>query len=63
LAFGLCCQHYTQKLRHGQIQNRTRLSENEIVIRPDYAEIVVYDKQNNECGRGLIDLEDVDKIK
>lgn len=63
LAFGLCCKHYTQKLRHGQIQNRTRLSENEIVIRPDYAEIVVYDKQNNECGRGLIDLEDVDKVK
>lgn len=59
---GYCQRHYSQYKRYGKILNRTIHDLNEIVIYEDYAEIVLYNKQCEEVGRALIDIEDVDKV-
>lgn len=38
-------------------------SKNDILIYEDHAEIVLLDQNDNETGRAIIDLEDVDKVK
>jgi hypothetical protein len=48
---------------YGHILNRNRRDKNEIILYEDYAEIVLYDKDNNEFNRAFIDLEDVEKCK
>jgi len=63
LAKGYCSKHYTQLRKHGRILERTNADPNEIIKYEDYAEIILYDKNQKECGRALIDLEDIDKIK
>ena len=62
-AKGYCIKHYNQYRTYGKILERTRFDLNEIVIYEDYAEIVLYNKDNMEVARALIDLEDVDKVK
>ena len=62
LAKGLCNKHYKQIYRHGKIIE-TIHDRNKIVMLDTYAEIILKDKQFNEIGRALIDLEDVDKVK
>lgn len=58
-----CTKHYNQIVRYGRIKTRTAFDKNEIVENEDYAEIILYDKSNNEKARAKIDKEDVDKIK
>ena len=41
---------------------RTKFDPNEIILRDDYAEIVLYDKRNQEKARAIIDIEDIDTI-
>ena len=41
---------------------RTKYDKNEIVIYDNYAEVILYDNNNNEKARTLIDLEDIDKV-
>ena len=43
--------------------NRTNRDPNEIIEHEDYAEIVLYNKKQEEVSRALIDLEDIDKVK
>lgn len=62
-AKGYCSKHYQQYKRCGHILNRTTHDSNEIIEYEDYAEIVLYDKDNIEVGRAIIDLEDIDKVK
>ena len=45
------------------MKERNQYDPNEIIIRGDIAEIVLYDKQCNEKARTIIDAEDVEKIK
>ena len=45
------------------MKKRTVFTLNDIVIYNDYAEIVLYDRYNNEKCRALIDLDDIDKVK
>ena len=59
---GYCSKHYMQYRKYGHILERTKFDLNEIVIYDDYAEIVLYNKDNVEITRALIDLEDVDKV-
>lgn len=59
---GYCQRHYQQIKKYGRII-RTRFDKNEIVIYEDYAEILLCDKDGEEVGRALIDLEDIDKVK
>lgn len=65
LAKGYCNRHYKQYKKYGTITytGRSRLDTNEIIERDDYAEIVLYDKQNNEIARAIVDLEYVDTVK
>lgn len=57
-AKGYCKKHYEQIRRYGRITNK-----NEIIIYSNYAEMILYDKNNNEKARTLIDLDDIEKIK
>ena len=60
---GYCCRHYNQIRRCGHILERSQRDANEIIEHEDYAEIVVYNKQNEETAKVLIDLEYVDLVK
>jgi len=48
---------------HGHLLERTSREPNEIVIKGSYAEVILYNKKQEEKCRTKIDLEDVDKIK
>lgn len=63
IARGYCNKHYIQRKRHNKIFKRTRFDKNEIILKNDYAEVVLYDNKRKEIARTLIDLEDVEKIK
>lgn len=58
----LCSKHIKHMRRHGKILERTKLDPNEIIVKDTYAEIVLYDKNQKEKGRALIDIEDVEKV-
>lgn len=60
---GYCQKHYQQYKKYGHIPERTRLDPNEIIEYDDYAEMVIYDKDNNEIARTMIDLEYVELVK
>ena len=64
VAKGLCSKHYNQLRRYGKIFKYTcRDKINHIEILKDHAEIYLIDINNEVCGKTLIDLEDVDKVK
>ena len=48
--------------RTGQILFHSHKDPNEIIEYDDYAEIILYDKNNNEIARTLIDLDDIEKV-
>ena len=48
---GLCVKHYTQMRRHGRILDKTRFDKNDVVVHQDYAEIILVDSTDTECGR------------
>lgn len=58
-----CTKHYNQIARYGHVKIRTAFDKNEIVENEDYAEIILYNKDNIEKARAKIDNEDVDKIR
>ena len=59
----LCGKHYLQYRRHGRIQSRTKFDPNEVIECENHCEVVLYDKDNNEKCRALIDLEDKQLVK
>lgn len=61
LAKGLCCKHYKQMYRHGEII-KTIYEPNDIVCYETYAEVILRDKYGKECARALIDLDDVELV-
>ena len=63
LAKGYCDKHYRQFKRHGKILERTRYDKNEIIEYKDFAEVVLYDKNNKEIARTKIDLKNIDLVK
>jgi hypothetical protein len=60
-----CGKHYMHMKRHGKILKRTRFDKNEIIEYPDknIAEIILYDVNQEEICRTIIDIEDVDILK
>jgi len=60
---GYCGKHYMQIKMYGGILERTIHDRNEIVIKENYAEIVLYNIKHKEIGRTLISLEDIEKVK
>ena len=64
VAKGLCSKHYTQLKRYGKIFKYSYKDKtNHIKILEDHAEIYLIDRNNEVCGKELIDLDDVDKVK
>lgn len=64
VAKGLCSKHYTQLRRYGKIFKYSYKDKtNHIEILENHAEIYLIDKNNEVCGKALIDLDDVDKVK
>lgn len=61
LAKGLCCKHYKQMYRHGKII-KTIYEPNDIICYETHAEIILRNKQGEECARTLIDLKDVELV-
>lgn len=59
----LCSKHYDQMLKYGRIKAVTLQDPNVIVEHKDYAEVVLRNKEGEETGRALIDIEDVEKIR
>lgn len=46
----------------GDCMGRNKFTPNEIVLLDEYAELILYDKNNIECARSKIDLEEVDRV-
>lgn len=57
-----CIRHYQQIRKYGKILKRTRSDLNEIIIKDDIAEIILYDAKQREIARAIVDVEDVEKI-
>ena len=62
-AKGYCNKHYQQMKKYGKTLNRTTHDPNEIILKEDYAEIILYNVKSKEVARALIDLDDVERIK
>lgn len=62
-AKGYCKKHYYQFLKYGFIPIRNKYTKNEIIKYREYAELILYDNNNEEKARTKIDIEDVYKIK
>lgn len=60
---GLCNKHRKQLKRHGKILTRTKYDPNEILIKGNVAEIVLYNYKCQEKARAIIDLADLWKVK
>ena len=64
--YEMCPKHYQQFKKYGKTLDsnpRTKNDPNEIIEYDDYAEVVLYNSECEECARTLIDLEDVNKVK
>lgn len=49
--------------RINHYDKRTRRSLNEILVYETYAEIILYDKYQNEKARAVIDVDDIERVK
>lgn len=58
-----CQKHNRQYEKHGKILNRTRFDKNEILAGEYFAEICLYDKQQNVVAKTKIDLDDIEKCR
>lgn len=58
----LCRKHYLRAYK-GKNIDRSIYDPNDYIIYESYAEIILRDKNCEECGRAIIDLEDVEKCK
>ena len=63
LAKGYCRKHYLQIYRHGKVLERTIYDPNEITVKDDTAEVVLYNIKGLECARTTIDIDSIKKIK
>ena len=57
----MCPKHNMHIKRHGKII-RTRFDKNEIIIRENYAELIILNNKNIIVAIGIIDLDDVDRV-
>jgi len=60
---GYCRRHYQQCRKYGNVKKRVLLDPNEIVVKNNYAEIVLYNRDSIEISRTIIDKEYINKIK
>lgn len=60
---GYCSRHYQQLRRFGEILKRTKFDPNEIIIKTEIAEVILYNVKHQEVARAIIDIEDIEKVK
>lgn len=60
---GYCNKHLLQIQRHGKILKRTIREPNEIIVKDDIAEIVLYNNKSQEVARAIIDAEYAERFK
>lgn len=58
-----CRKHYDHMRLFGYCKDRTIFDRNDIIIKDNFAELVLYDLKQNIKGIAIIDIEDIDKIK
>ena len=58
----LCRKHYLRRYKNKN-EDRSIYDANVFIEYDDYAEIVLFDKNCQECARAKIDLEDVEKCR
>jgi len=58
-----CAKHYAQMFRLGKILKKTKFDKNEFIDKGDYYEIALYNKENKEIARALVDKEDYEEVK
>ena len=58
-----CKRHYLQMFRHGKIFESTIYDRNEIIIKDNYAIIIIKNIKQEPIAESIIDLDDVEKIK
>jgi len=63
LKLGYCQKHYQQFKKYGKIPDRVLTTPNEIVIKKDHAEILLYNNKGVEIARTKIDIKDVEKCR
>lgn len=59
----LCQKHSGQMVKFGSIQKRTMMDKNNIIIKNNYAEIELYNRNCDIVGYSKIDIEDIEKVK
>lgn len=59
----LCPKHITQLYRHKRFLEETIYDPNEYIIYDDHAQIVLKNRQHEDVGHAIIDLDDVNKCK
>ena len=59
----LCQRHYDQMRCNGRILERTMYDPNIFIVHDGYAEVVLHNRQGEESGRALIDIEDIEHCK
>lgn len=62
-AKGYCATHWSQVDRRGRVTPHNRLSDNKVVVKEGYAEIILCDTLGRECGRAKVDLDYLDLAK
>lgn len=61
---GYCRTHYDQIRKHGRIlDKRTKLNPNEVIIKDNYAELILRNARGEEVARTFIDIEDIEKVR
>jgi hypothetical protein len=59
----LCNKHKRQFDVYEHILEFTKFDSNPIIIKENYAEIIIFNNKHQEKGRALIDIDDVDLVK
>ena len=59
----LCVKHYNQLYNNGKILDRINSDPNKFILHDDYAEMCVYNRENEEVTKVKIDLDDISRIK
>jgi 5'(3')-deoxyribonucleotidase len=59
----LCGKHRNHIKFFGEIKQRTIKDLNEIIIKENFAEVILYNKECKEIARTIIDKDDVNKVK
>ena len=62
IARGYCNKHYRQIMKYGIIQKVNKNTPNIIILKENYAEVILKDINNKEVRRAIVDLNNVNLI-